>query len=87
MSITSVTPVEDIEVDKRPLSGKSLSINYICAGPEMLQDITNETTTFQNLFWISLFHHCTVAWAEGPEGRYQAGPKGHNLEVGPRMGP
>ena len=28
-----------------------------------------------------------MAWApEGREGRYQAGPKGRNLEVGPRRG-
>ena len=29
-----------------------------------------------------------TAWApEGREGRYQAGPKGRNLEVGARMAP
>ena len=29
-----------------------------------------------------------TAWApEGREGRYQAGPKGRNLEVAPRRGP
>ena len=28
-----------------------------------------------------------MAWApEGREGRYQAGPKGRNLEVGPQRG-
>ena len=38
---------------------------------------------------IPSLHWCMghTAWApEGREGRYQAGPKGRNLEVGPRMG-
>ena len=44
----------------------------------------------KNKFSNALSHHCTDAWVtrpEGREGRYQAGPKGRNLEVGARRAP